>query len=226
MAAGQWGSTISGGGAAGAAHFVTGCFGTVGGGVNNQTTNWAATVAGGQSNVASGEHATISGGRENRSTAWRTTVGGGELNEASGPVSTVGGGCGNVASGLAAAVPGGNSNLAAGNWSFAAGNKAKAVHDNTFVWNDAPDQGADFASTAANQFLIHAAGGIGINKNDPLATLDVPGQCVGKRCAHRWVLSKCSRVSWHRYRVHRSRSGLGINGVLRPTVGHRMELAT
>ena len=53
------------------------------------------------------------------------------------------------------------------------GYRAKANHDGTFVWADT--QGADFPSTATGQFLLRAAGGVGINTNNPAATLDVNG---------------------------------------------------
>ncbi len=42
-----------------------------------------------------------------------------------------------------------------------------------FVWADSTD--ADFASTASNQFLIRASGGVGINANNPDAALTVNG---------------------------------------------------
>jgi hypothetical protein len=73
----------------------------------------------------------------------------------------VGGGTGNAASGNGSTVPGGVSNTAAGVFSFAAGRSAKANHQGAFVWADSTN--ADFASTANDQFLIRAAGGVGID---------------------------------------------------------------
>jgi hypothetical protein len=71
-------------------------------------------------------------------------------------------------------VAGGNGNIAAGLNSFAAGFRAQANHNNTFVWADSTF--ADFASTAANQFLIRASGGVGINTNNPAGyALNVAG---------------------------------------------------
>ena len=58
-----------------------------------------------------------------------------------------------------------------GDYSFAAGYNAQALHNLTFVWSD----GYTFSSSAANQFLIHATGGVGINKNNPATALDVNG---------------------------------------------------
>ena len=45
--------------------------------------------------------------------------------------------------------------------SFAAGRRAKALHDGAFVWADATD--ADFASTADNQFNIRATGRVRVD---------------------------------------------------------------
>jgi hypothetical protein len=70
-------------------------------------------------------------------------------------------------------VPGGKYNYAGGAYSFAAGQKAKATNDGTFVWSDS--QGTDFSSTTNNQFLIRAQGGVGIGTNNPQSTLHVNG---------------------------------------------------
>jgi len=87
---------------------------------------------------------------------------------------TVGGGYGNVAGGSYSTVPGGRENTATGVKSLAAGYKAKASHDGAFVWSDASSDAA-FQSTAANQFLIRAAGGVGIGQADPDSPLDILG---------------------------------------------------
>lgn len=82
-------------------------------------------------------------------------------------------------------VVGGKGNTAGGDYSFAAGRRAKARtaadvgggdtdgDEGTFVWADSTD--ADFSSTGPNQFLIRAAGGVGINTNSPSAALHVGG---------------------------------------------------
>jgi hypothetical protein len=67
--------------------------------------------------------------------------------------------------GKQAIVAGGQNNLANGTAAFAAGNKAQAKHNGTFVWGDG--QSAIFGSTGNNQFLIRAASGVGINTNNP-----------------------------------------------------------
>lgn len=64
-------------------------------------------------------------------------------------------------------------NEAGGSYSFAAGQQAKALHQGAFVWADS--QNAPFASTANDQFLIRAQGGVGIGTASPDATLTVNG---------------------------------------------------
>jgi hypothetical protein len=72
-----------------------------------------------------------------------------------------------------ATIPGGLNNVAGGNYSLAAGHNAKAGHLSAFVWADS--SGGTFASSAANQFLIRAAGGVGIGITNPATALDVNG---------------------------------------------------
>jgi hypothetical protein len=108
--------------------------------------------------------ATVLGGsssQPNRGNAHFSTVGGGAGNTAGGQNSTVAGGGVNTANGYGATIPGGVSNTAAGAYSFAAGRRAKANHDGTFVWADSQD--SDFGSTGLNQFLVRAAGGVLMN---------------------------------------------------------------
>ncbi|HXT11888.1 MAG TPA: tail fiber domain-containing protein [Candidatus Angelobacter sp.] len=169
--------------AGGAENISDGYASTVAGGYFNYATNDFATVAGGGNNIASSLGATIGGGSRNEALASESTASGGFGNIASGVGSTIagggydgvtfggnfatasasaiGGGIGNHATGDYSTVPGGENNVAAGFFSFAAGQRAKANHQGAFVWADS--QAADFASTAANQFLVRAAGGVGIN---------------------------------------------------------------
>ena len=170
VAAGVSGATIGGGGRAALVGVI--------GGVNRITDNWG-TVGGGNGNVAgdddsnpnNSQDATVGGGRNNTAGRTYATVSGGDNNTASGRISTVAGGSDNTASGLSATVPGGSQNEASGNWSFAAGNTAKAEHDGAFVWADATSQ--EFTSTGDNQFLIRAIGGVGIGTAEPEALLHV-----------------------------------------------------
>jgi hypothetical protein len=69
-------------------------------------------------------------------------------------------------------VPGGCDNQALGIASLAGGARSRANHDGTFVWTD-QSVVAQFASTAVNQFLIRAAGGVGLGVNNPGFQLDV-----------------------------------------------------
>ena len=132
-----------------------------------------AVIGGGKNNVVSAADSVIGGGAHNRASGLVSVVGGGDTNTAIGSYSTVAGGSKNTAGGPWAIVPGGENNTAAGWHSFAAGRRAKAANDSAFVWADSQD--ADFTSTAANQFLIRAAGNVGINKNNPATALDVAG---------------------------------------------------
>jgi len=118
---------------------------------------------GGQVNQALNNLTTVSGGADNVASGDTATVGGGLRNVASGSLAIIGGGLGNTASGDFATIPGGRNNAAAHN-AFAAGTRAKANHTGAFVWADSTF--ADFASTADNQFLIRAGGGVGIGTND------------------------------------------------------------
>ena len=161
-------------------------FASVGGGVGNHATGSWSTVSGGQGNTASGPRGAVGGGAENLAASGYATVAGGWNNEASGFTSvagggqdnvvsgvgaTVGGGVGNTATAQHATVPGGYYNHAIGRGSFAAGTAASALHDGAFVWGD--EQYGAFSSTANNQFLIRASGGVGIGTNMPGAPLTV-----------------------------------------------------
>ena len=171
VTAGVGGATIGGGGESlnNRINLVTDNFGTVGGG----RTNMAGDNAG---STGDREGATVGGGKGNIASGTVSTVGGGSSNSASGAVSTVGGGNINVASGGFSTVPGGFSNEAQGEYSFAAGQRAQALHYGAFVWSDSTTTNPNFfASTADDQFLIKATGGVGINTNAPAARLHVLG---------------------------------------------------
>lgn len=171
--ASNFGATVGGGGDLGIGQ------GNLAGG------NWA-TVGGGLANAVSGNIATVAGGLGNRATGSRASVAGGNSNDATGEDAAVGGGDSNVAGGDEATVPGGFGNLAGGNASFAAGFNARVrlggqppfpiptpleAADYTgvagsgdfgsFAWADV--NAGVFRSTAPNQFLVRASGGVGIN---------------------------------------------------------------
>jgi Chaperone of endosialidase len=170
VSSGVVGATISGGGATNVFGFtsinnpiynhVAGDFGTVSGGFAN-TAYLEATVGGGFNNVAGGQYDTISGGVNNNANGTAATVSGGEANLADGNFATV---------------SGGSFNEASGDFSFAAGQGAQATNNGAFVWADSQaSPTGSFTSTANNQFLIRAAGGVGINTASPQQALSVVG---------------------------------------------------
>jgi hypothetical protein len=193
-------STVGGG----QGETASGYFSTVGGGNSNFASGYTSTIGGGETNIASGLKSTIGGGISNVADGERSTVGGGEGN-ISHDGSTIAGGYHNTANGAGAAigggawnrvpieyatVPGGLDNTAGGQYSLAAGQRA-VVRDvtasgdangdeGTFVWSDTTTLAPNFfTSTGPNQFLIKAAGGVGINKNNPQpGTLDVNGRAI------------------------------------------------
>jgi hypothetical protein len=159
-----------------------------------------AIVMGSASNVASALGAVVSGGgfillggEENQALGEFSTVGGGWGNRAINVNSTVGGGEANTASGRSSTVGGGGDNCAGGNYSWAGGRRAKARpatdygtwacsgltypggngDEGTFIWADSTNE--NFVSTGANQFLIRAGGGVGINTNNPARMLHMRG---------------------------------------------------
>lgn len=155
--AGELSSTISGGGennillSSGRSGEANS---TIGGGGDNMI---GATAGGNISLFGGGD--VIAGGFGNniRARADFSAIGGGEYNVIA-TASQFG------------TIPGGDQN-AATNHAFAAGHRAKANHDGSFVWADSTD--ADFTSTATNQFLIRANGGVGIGTASPTRELEI-----------------------------------------------------
>lgn len=160
-------ATISGG----YQNISSNSYATVGGGTLNFNSGASGTIGGGNQNYVTADYATVGGGRVNTAGNENAAVVGGYANTASGHAAFVGGGEGNQSTGDFSAVPGGSDNYATGLYSFAAGRYARANHDGSFVWADSP--GVNFASTGANQFLIRAAGGVGIGLNAPQQQLSV-----------------------------------------------------
>lgn len=162
---------------------------TIGGGTDNVIESsfvffpggLASSIVGGASNhIDSSSKSVIAGGRDNfidgsTAVANTATISGGIGNTIdSASSATIGGGSSNHASGQGACIPGGSSNIAAGATSFAAGHAAEALHDGALVFADSDT--TPFASTAPDQFLIKAAGGVGIGTNSPSGALDVAGR--------------------------------------------------
>ena len=162
-------STIGGG----VGNVVNGDSSAIGGGyinVINETTEYA-TVGGGRDNVISetANFATIAGGWNNTASGSEATVGGGTENQATNNIATVGGGYLNVARGWGSTVPGGLDNEAAGYASFAAGRRAKAMHDGSFVWAD-ESPFADFYSNGDDTYNVRSSGGFYIYTSSDLST--------------------------------------------------------
>jgi trimeric autotransporter adhesin len=175
VSSGTVGATIGGGGATNNSDFFLISV------INSVGADFG-TVSGGAFNTASGLAAVVGGGYFNKASTNFATVGGGDGNTAAGTYATVGGGFGNMASEEGATVSGGEYNDAGGNYSFAGGLGAQAVYDGDFVWADSQGEPlpTPFSSTAANQFLIRAGGGVGINMNNPNgASLYVQGNRNG-----------------------------------------------
>jgi len=148
---------------------------TIGGGYANgiNGAGHRATIGGGELNSADGWYNTIGGGTYNTTSLMAATVGGGSSNNASGDYAVVAGGYDNSAGANYATVPGGAGNTAGGHYSFAAGRRAQANHQGTFVWADSG--GVFFTSTGNDQFLIHADGNVGIGVDDPTEQIDTIG---------------------------------------------------
>jgi len=144
-----------------------------------------ATIGGGLGNTVAGSstYATIGGGYTNRigEGVVGAAIGGGSLNDIefnSGHATIAGGWDNRIGEGgYYATIPGGYHNEATKGYSFAAGRRAKAIHEGAFVWADSRD--LDYYSTRSNEFSIRAEGGVridthlGIKLNDldrPLIT--------------------------------------------------------
>ena len=137
---------------------------TVGGGAGNEIPYaYGGVVAGGTSNLVTSTWGTVCGGTQNEATGFGfSTVGGGVYNWVTGSTAVIAGGGYNTASGSTSTIPGGAWNVAAGNNSFAAGTRAIASHDGSFVWGDAFDDSPNPStkiSSAENEFNVYASGG-------------------------------------------------------------------
>lgn len=121
---------------------------------------YAATIAGGgytsESHLITDNYGTIGGG-------YRNQAGNNSGSSSDALGATVAGGHNNQAQGSYSAIPGGQNNIAAGSHSFAAGRRAQANHQGSFVWADSVN--ADFASSANNQFAVRASGGLFLAQN-------------------------------------------------------------
>lgn len=175
-----------GGGANNVVQFNS-AYSTVGGGSGNliQTNSPYSIVAGGKNNAVNASlfefgltpYAVIAGGEGNRISSEfelegppgagdHSVIGGGYSNIVAGGQSVISGGGSNSIAANWGAIPGGQNNQVLGYWSLAAGQRAIANGNGTFVWADS--QPADFQSTANDQFCIRAQGGIQLSTNTSL----------------------------------------------------------
>jgi hypothetical protein len=151
-------------------------FTTIGGGYHNAilSNGGSDTIAGGESNTNGSYRSTIGGGWLNQigTTSWEATIAGGSVNSigTNSAYGAIGGGRQNsIATGAAySTVPGGLQNAANAYYSFAAGRRAKANHQGSFVWADSTD--ADFSSTTNDQFSVRAANGVVVQAASPTNT--------------------------------------------------------
>ena len=189
---------------------ASGTWSTIGGGYFNTANGYWSTVGGGYRNHAN-YRATVGGGQYNFATGTHSAIGGGAFNIASGIGASVAGGSGNTASASDSAIPGGFNNTAAGTYSFAAGRRAKANHQGSFVWGDS--QNVDKPSSAIDQFNVYAEGGVrmfaagiaspslvvdaagsvGIGTSAPAFLLEVNGS-AGKPGGGDWSVSSDERL--------------------------------
>lgn len=133
----------------------------------NSVASGLRSVALGYSVRAAGDYSTALGYSTRANGDYATALG--YTTAASGDYSTALGN-GATASGFAA-IASGSGTTASGDYSFAAGRNAQATNQGAFVWADSQISG--FSSTSNNQFLVRAAGGVGININNPRGALEV-----------------------------------------------------
>lgn len=191
---GYVGGFIGGGGSSIYPNRVGGNYASVIGGVLNTASGLVSTAMGNGA-TASGDYSTAMGfytsASANYSTAMgNTTIASGSGSTAMGLYTTASGGYSTTmgrnttASGYSSTAMGyytsasGESSTAIGHHSKAthyaigAGYFAQANHSGSFVWADSTSD-TPFASSAANQFLIRASNGVGINTTNPGAMLQL-----------------------------------------------------
>jgi len=149
----------------GEGNVADGILSSMGGGLSNVVSSAQSGIGGGKENIisAQSDFAVIGGGRENSVSGFENhgaVIAGGQFNEVWGGVDegVVSGGRSNEVSGNFAMVPGGLGNTASGQGSLAAGTRASAVHQGSFVWGDSAS--TEVFSDRSNQFKVRASGGM------------------------------------------------------------------
>jgi hypothetical protein len=140
---------------AGAFNTVSSGQSAITGGYGNDVSQAQSFVGAGNSNSVSNTYAFDGAGFGNRITASRAFVGAGYKNDVGG---------------TDAVVPGGFGNVAKGSTSFAAGTGSQALHSGTFVWSDHATNATTLKSSAPNQFLVRASGGVTVYSSSKLAS--------------------------------------------------------
>lgn len=165
-----------------------GVAGFVGGGGGNQARLNYDAVVGGFQNYNSCDYGFIGGGYQNLiryGTSHSSVIGGGYINSITNGCdqAVIGGGNQNIIANDAdhSTIPGGSLNQILGaDEAFAAGRRASALHNGTYVWSSDANNTGLFSSTSTNQYLIDAPGGVGIGTNAPAAALDVNGDYASR----------------------------------------------
>jgi hypothetical protein len=161
---GGTGNTLTGGGGAissGQSNQNAGTNAMLGAGESNKITSAVTdgVLGGGSTNKLSGTYGVIAGGLSNKVSGEGGYIAAGGYNTLSGIGAVIDGGFNNTAAGDYGTIPGGYVNSAGGIYSFAAGARASAAQNGTFVWSDGSDGDTILTSTAAYQFLARASGG-------------------------------------------------------------------
>jgi hypothetical protein len=134
------------------------------GGLRNRLDGRQSFLGGGETNRIEGISidSVLNGGSNNLVRSDFGVIGGGANNvlDSSSDYGAIGGGANNRIDFLApyGMIPGGFSNFVDGDYAFAAGRRARAIHDGAFVWADSQD--TNFASTAVNQVSFRCLGGV------------------------------------------------------------------
>lgn len=135
----------------------------IAGASNNVINSHGSTIGGGSLNTIASGYGLIGGGHGNsiRTDAYNSVIGGGQDNSIGEGANTsfIGGGFSNDINdgAMYSVIPGGTRNTVEGDYGFAAGRKAKALHNGCFVWGDSSDR--DVVSVTNNQFVVRASGG-------------------------------------------------------------------
>jgi len=143
-------------------------------GLSNTAVGDYSSVTGGYNNAALGDRSFIAGGSNNfiDTSGYHSSIYGGEACSLSGWWSTLAGGKGNVITGRRSFIHGLYCR-AEGDGSYAFGQYAHSKHNGSYVFKDNTNDTVE--TTADNQFLIQADGGVGINTNNPTYPLTVDG---------------------------------------------------